>query len=168
MNEDNVLYEETQTDSLNDSSPAESIEADDSEQVSVETEETSPEPLPEDSPSALDELIEAIKKELETEESTEESEAKVSEAQEENSSSVKDEEDAEDSENYEDEVDLVDDIHPAAHRTYANEAYTLASDSNASGGYEETMINRMDNILTCSIITACCAVLILFHTLKKE
>ncbi len=168
MNEDNMLYEETQTDSLGDSSSAESTETDDSEQVSVEIKETSPEPLPEDSPSALDELIEAIKKELETTESTEESEAKVSEAQEEISSSVKDEEDAEDSEIYEDEVDLIDDIHPAAHRTYANEAYSLASDSNASGGYEETMTNRMDNILTCSIITACCAILILFHTLKKE
>ena len=47
------------------------------------------------------------------------------------------------------------------------ETYTLASDSDATA-YRETVVNRLDNILTCAIITACCAILILFHTLKKE
>lgn len=46
------------------------------------------------------------------------------------------------------------------------DAYTVATDSNAE--YRETVINRLDNILVCAIITACCAFLILFHTLKKE
>lgn len=46
------------------------------------------------------------------------------------------------------------------------DAYTIATDSNAE--YRETVINRLDNILVCAIITACCAFLILFHTLKKE
>ena len=46
------------------------------------------------------------------------------------------------------------------------DAYTVATDSNAE--YRDTVINRLDNILVCAIITACCAFLILFHTLKKE
>lgn len=46
------------------------------------------------------------------------------------------------------------------------DAYTVATDSNAE--YRETVINRLDNILVCAIIMACCAFLILFHTLKKE
>ena len=46
-------------------------------------------------------------------------------------------------------------------------AYTIASASDLPP-YEATIVNRLDNILTCAIITACCALLILFHTLKRE
>lgn len=159
MNEDNVLREENQTDSLNDSASNEDIPMDSSENVLVEPEPT-PE-APEDSPSALDELIEAIKKELTSGEA--ESEA-VSETVPE--SEISDDVD-EDEESYPDEEYLIDDIHPDTYQADTGNVVYLATDSNASG-YQETVVNRLDNILTCTIITACCAVLILLHTLKKE
>lgn len=44
--------------------------------------------------------------------------------------------------------------------------YSVVTDSDAE--YRNTVINRLDNLLVCGMITACCAFLILFHTLKKE
>lgn len=44
--------------------------------------------------------------------------------------------------------------------------YSVVTDSDAE--YRNTIINRLDNLLVCGMITACCAFLILFHTLKKE
>lgn len=49
-----------------------------------------------------------------------------------------------------------------------SEFYTSTGTEVSISTYEETVLNRLDNILTCAIITACCAILILFHTLKKE
>lgn len=158
MNEDNVLHEENQTDVPETSPPAENSEADSMETV---LEDTGVE-TPEDSPSALDELIEAIKKELASGEA--ESEAVTETVSE---SEASDDVDEDEEESFPDEEYLIDDIHPDAYQTDAGSIAYLATDSNASG-YQQTMVNRMDNILTCSIITACCAVLILLHTLKKE
>lgn len=155
MNEDNVLFQ-SEADSVESALPHESLEAETEDNVLVtEPEETVPEETsPEESSSALTELIEAIKTEL----SNGEAETERSEAVDETD---------EDGEAYEEEVDLIDDIHG---QTYDGslEVYTLASDSNANGIYQEVVVNRLDNILTCSIITACCAILVLFHTLKKE
>lgn len=160
MNEDNVLHEENQTDSLNDSSPAEDIPMDSSENVLVEPEPT-PE-TPEDSPSALDELIEVIKKELASSEAESETETETVPE-----SETSDDVDDDEEEAFPDEEYLIDDIHPDTYQTDTGNVVYLATDSNASG-FQQTMVNRMDNILTCSIITACCAVLILLHILKKE
>lgn len=44
--------------------------------------------------------------------------------------------------------------------------YSVVTDSDTE--YRNTIINRLDNLLVCGMITACCAFLILFHTLKKE
>ena len=44
--------------------------------------------------------------------------------------------------------------------------YSVVTDSDAE--YRNTIINRLDNLLVCGMITACCAFLILFHILKKE
>ena len=153
MNEDNVLFQ-SEADSLESAPPHESLEAE-TDPPCILPEETVPEEItPEESSSSLTELIEAIKTEL----SNGEAETETSEA-------VDDTD--EDGEAYEEEVGLIDDIHG---QTYDGslEVYTLASDSNASGTYQEVVVNRLDNILTCSIITACCAILVLFHTLKKE
>lgn len=155
MNEDNVLFQ-SEADSVESAPPHESLEAETEENVLItEPEETVPEETsPEESSSVLTELIEAIKTEL----SNGEAETETSEAVDETD---------EDGEAYEEEVDLIDDIHGQSYDG-SLEVYTLASDSNASGTYQEVVVNRLDNILTCSIITACCAILVLFHTLKKE
>lgn len=65
------------------------------------------------------------------------------------------------------EIDLINDLilYPYSDVTYAD--ISVASSSNIQG-YEDVVINRLNNILTCTIISACCAFLILFHTLKKE
>ena len=154
MNEDNVLHEENQTDVPETSPPIENSEADTVETVLEDSAVSSSET----SPSVLDELIEAIKKELASGEAN-------SETVPESEASDDVDEDAEES--FPDEEYLVDDIHPDAYQTNADNLVYLATDSNASG-FQGTVVNRLDNILTCSIITACCAVLILLHTLKKE
>lgn len=158
MNEDNVLHEENQTDVPETSPSAENSEADTVETVLEDTEVETPE----DSPSALDELIEAIKKELTSGEANSET---VTETVPESEAS--DDVDEDEEESFPDEEYLVDDIHPDTYQTDTGNVVYLATDSNASG-YQGTVVNRLDNILTCSIITACCAVLILLHTLKKE
>ena len=158
MNEDNVLHEENQTDVPETSPPVESSETDSMETV-LENAEVE---TPEDSPSALDELIEAIKKELASGEANSET---VTETVPESEASDDVGEDEEES--FPDEEYLVDDIHPDTYQTDTGNVVYLATDSNASG-FQGTVVNRLDNILTCSIITACCAVLILLHTLKKE
>lgn len=158
MNEDNVLHEENQTDVPETSPPIENSEADTVETVLEDSEVSSSET----SPSALDELIEAIKKELASGEANSET---VTETVPESEASDDVDEDAEES--FPDEEYLVDDIHPDAYQTDTGNVVYLATDSNASG-FQGTVVNRLDNILTCSIITACCAVLILLHTLKKE
>lgn len=164
MNEDNVLFQ-SEADSVESASPHESLEAETEENVLVTepeetiSEETVPEKTtPEESSSALTELIEAIKTELANSEAESEAAMETSEAVDETD---------EDGEAYEEEVDLIDNIHGQSYDG-SLEVYTLASDSNASGAYQEVVVNRLDNILTCSIITACCAILVLFHTLKKE
>ena len=159
MNEDNVLFQ-SEADSVESAPPHESFEAETEEHVLVtEPEETVPEKTtPEESSFALTELIEAIKTELANSEAESEAAMETSEAVDETD---------EDGEAYEEEVDLIDDIHGQSYDG-SLEVYTLASDSNASGAYQEVVVNRLDNILTCSIITACCAILVLFHTLKKE
>lgn len=153
-----MLHEENQTDATETSPPAENSEADSVETVLEDTEVETPE----DSPSAFDELIEAIKKELASGEANSET---VTETAPESEAS--DDVDEDEEESFPDEEYLIDDIHPDAYQTDTGNVVYLATDSNASG-YQQTMVNRMDNILTCSIITACCAVLILLHTLKKE
>lgn len=99
MNEDNVLFQ-SEADSLESAPPHESLEAETEENVLlIEPEETVPEEItPEESSSALTELIEAIKTEL----SNGEAETETSEA-------VDDTD--EDGEAYEEEVELIDDIH---------------------------------------------------------
>ena len=160
MNEDNVLHEENQTDSFNDSSPAEDIPMGSSEDVLVEP-EPAPE-TPEESPSSLDELIEVIKKELASGEAKSEAESETVPESETSNDVNEDEE-----ETFPDEEYLIDNIHPDIYQTDTGNEVYLATDSNASG-FQGIVVNRLDNILTCAIITACCAVLILLHTLKKE
>lgn len=74
--------------------------------------------------------------------------------------------DMEDEEFSYDEIELINDLIP---HSYANVTYAdvVASSSNMQG-YEDVVVNRLNNILTCTIISACCAFLVLFHTLKKE
>ena len=105
MNEDNVLHEENQADVPETSPPIENSEAD-----TVETAlEDSAVSSSETSPSALDELIEAIKKELASGEANSET---VTETVPESEASDDVDEDAEES--FPDEEYLVDDIHPDA------------------------------------------------------
>ena len=110
--------------------------------------------------SAVKELLDAIKKELSaSNEDSNESEENVKETSAEfsaDSGDLPDETDA--------EIALYEE--PETDGEMLIDAYTIATDSNAE--YRETVINRLDNILVCAIITACCAFLILFHTLKKE
>ena len=48
------------------------------------------------------------------------------------------------------------------------ETYECSVVTDSDAEYRNTIINRLDNLLVCGMITACCAFLILFHTLKKE
>lgn len=110
--------------------------------------------------SAVKELLDAIKKELSaSNEDSNESEENVKETSAESSADSGDLPDGTDAEIALYEV-------PETDGEMVIDAYTIATDSNAE--YRETVINRLDNILVCAIITACCAFLILFHTLKKE
>ena len=110
--------------------------------------------------SAIKELLDAIKKELSaSEENVNEPEEDAEETSAETSA---------DSGNLPDGTDAEIALYgvPETGEEMIVDAYTIATDSNAE--YRETVINRLDNILVCAIITACCAFLILFHTLKKE
>lgn len=110
--------------------------------------------------SAVKELLDAIKKELSTsDEDLEETKNMIEETSAETSADSGDLPDGTDAEIAFYEV-------PETDGEMVIDAYTIATDSNAE--YRETVINRLDNILVCAIITACCAFLILFHTLKKE
>lgn len=185
MNEDNEVREENSSDSQKDSSPSERSEADEKEVSERDTEdsvsekpETSEKPDTSDSSdtvSAVDEIIDAIKKELDSRAETEADSVDIetsgitdtdSEAAETGNNKT-------DTEENSSEVthtgktrikvyDLLDDEEDEEIR-----AYTIASASDLPP-YEATIVNRLDNILTCAIITACCALLILFHTLKRE
>lgn len=107
--------------------------------------------------SALSELVEIIKKEISntnTEEAERPDSVSASEETEKESDSIQ--------ENDESFDDFQDD------EEEESEFYTSTGTEVSIGTYEETVLNRLDNILTCAIITACCAILILFHTLKKE
>lgn len=110
--------------------------------------------------SAVKELLDAIKKELSTsDEDLEETKNMIEETSAETSADSGDLPDGTDAEIALYEV-------PETDGEMVIDAYTIATDSNAE--YREMVINRLDNILVCAIITACCAFLILFHTLKKE
>lgn len=110
--------------------------------------------------SAVKELLDAIKKELSaSEENVNESEEDAEETSAETSADSGDLPDGTAA-----EIALYE--APETGEEMIVDAYTIATDSNAE--YRETVINRLDNILVCAIITACCAFLILFHTLKKE
>lgn len=159
-----MLHEENQTDSASGMSSSENLEAENKETAIESTVETSSVEVEEETTSALDELIEAIKKELSSSEAASETE---NETVPESEASDDVDEEEEEAEAYSDEVYLIDDIHTENYQSDTDSEIYLATASNASG-YAETVINRMDNILTCAIITACCAVLILLHTLKKE
>lgn len=134
---------EVQTPAASETSPSEN-----SQDVSV---------LPD---SAVKELLDAIKKELSTsDEDLEETKNMTGETFAESSADSGDLPDGTDA-----EIALYG--VPETDGEMVIDAYTIATDSNAE--YRETVINRLDNILVCAIITACCAFLILFHTLKKE
>jgi hypothetical protein len=110
--------------------------------------------------SAVKELLDAIKKELSaSDEDLEETKNMTEETSSETSADFGDLPDGTDAEIALYEV-------PETDGGMVVDAYTIATDSNAE--YRETVINRLDNILVCAIITACCAFLVLFHTLKKE
>lgn len=110
--------------------------------------------------SAVKELLDVIKKELSaSDEDLEETKNMTEETSSETSADSGDLPDGTDAEISLYEV-------PETDGGMVVDAYTVATDSNAE--YRETVINRLDNILVCAIITACCAFLILFHTLKKE
>lgn len=177
MNEDNEVREENSSDTQKDSSPPERSEADEKEVSERDTEdsvsekpETSEKPDTSDSSdtaSAVDEIIDAIKKELD---SRAETEADSADTDSETAETGNKETDIE--ENYS-EVTHTGKTRVKVYDPFDNEedeeisVYTIASASDLPS-YEVTIVNRLDNILTCAIITACCALLILFHTLKRE
>ncbi len=194
MNEDNVLHEENEVDSVQDISSVPANKADtqtnSSEDSSISNTQaamtvpdaanetsTASETNSEQTTSAVSELIEAIKQELaNSEKASELANASNAEIEIESDTAAETEtivsatsssdSDYDEDELEADEVYLIDDIHPASYQSDVDEAIYIASGSNAS--YETTVVNRLDNILTCSIITACCALLLLLHTLKKE
>lgn len=107
--------------------------------------------------SALSELVEIIKKEI-SDTNTEEAESLDSVSVSEETGNALDtiQEDNESFDDFQDDEEE------------ESEFYTSTGTEVSISTYEETVLNRLDNILTCAIITACCAILILFHTLKKE
>ena len=185
MNEENEVREENSSDSQKDSSPPERSEAADKEVSEKDSENTISEKMdnnessdssaPEkpdtsdssDTASAVDEIIDAIKKELD---SRVETEADSADTDSEAAETGNKETDTE--ENYS-EVTHTGKTRVKVYDPLDNEedeeisVYTIASASDLPP-YEATIVNRLDNILTCAIITACCALLILFHTLKRE
>ena len=59
-------------------------------------------------------------------------------------------------------------IMPSEESEELMETYECSVVTDSDAEYRNTIINRLDNLLVCGMITACCAFLILFHTLKKE
>lgn len=193
MNEDNEVREENSSDTQKGSSPPERSEAVDKEVSEKDSENTvsekmdnnessdsstSEKPDTSDSPdtaSAVDEIIDAIKKELDSRAETEADSVDIE------TSGIIDT-DSEAAETGNNETDTEENYSEVTHtgKTHAKvydslddeedeeiSVYTIASASDLPP-YEATIVNRLDNILTCAIITACCALLILFHTLKRE
>ena len=185
MNEDNEVREENSSDSQKDSSPPERSETDEKEVSERDTEdsvsekpETSEKPDTSDSSdtvSAVDEIIDAIKKELDSRAETEADSVDIE------TSGITDT-DSEAAETGNNKTDTEENSSEVTHTGKTRvkvydllddeedeeiSAYTIASASDLPP-YEATIVNRLDNILTCAIITACCALLILFHTLKRE
>ena len=131
-----------------------------------------------DTASAVDEIINAIKKELDSRAETEADSVDIE------TSGITDT-DSEAAETGNNETDTEENSSEVTHtgktrvKVYDSydpfddeedeeiSVYTIASASDLPP-YEATIVNRLDNILTCAIITACCALLILFHTLKRE
>lgn len=181
MNEDNEVREENSSDTQKGSSPPERSEAVDKESSEKDSENTVSEKMDNnessdsftsekpdtsdssDTVSAVDEIIDAIKKELDSRAETEADSADTE------TSGITD---TDSEENYS-EVTHTGKTHTNVYDSFDDEedeeisAYSIASASDLPP-YEATIVNRLDNILTCAIITACCALLILFHTLKRE
>lgn len=193
MNEDNEVREENSSDTQKGSSPPERSEAVDKEVSEKDSENTVSEKMDNnessdsstsekpdtsdssDTASAVDEIIDAIKKELDSRAETEADSADtetsgITDTDSEATETGNNETDTE--ENYS-EVTHTGKTHTKVYDSFDDEedeeisAYTIASASDLPS-YEATIVNRLDNILTCAIITACCALLILFHTLKRE
>ena len=188
MNDDNEVREENSSDSQKDSSPPERSEADEKEVSERHTEdsvsekpETSEKPDTSDSSdtvSAVDEIIDAIKKELDSRAETEADSVDIetsgitdtdSEAAETGNNKTDTEENSSEvTHTGKTRVKVYDSYDPFDDEEDEEiSVYTIASASDLPP-YEATIVNRLDNILTCAIITACCALLILFHTLKRE
>ena len=179
MNEDNEVREENSSDTQKGSSPPERSEAVDKE-VSEKNSENTVSEKPDtsdssDTVSAVDEIIDVIKKELDSRAETEADSADtetsgITDTGSEATETGNNETDTE--ENYS-EITHTGKTHAKVYDSFDDEedeeisAYTIASASDLPP-YEATIVNRLDNILTCAIITACCALLILFHTLKRE
>ena len=190
MNEENEVREENSSDSQKDSSPPERSETDEKEVSERDTEdsvsekpETSEKPDTSDSSntaSAVDEIIDAIKKELDSRAETEADNADTeiggatdadtnSEAAETGNKETDTEENSSEvTHTGKTRVKVYDSYDPFDDEEDEEiSVYIIASASDLPP-YEATIVNRLDNILTCAIITACCALLILFHTLKRE
>ena len=196
MNEDNEVREENSSDTQKGSSPPERSETVDKEVSENNSENTVSEKMDNnessdsftsekpdtsdssDTTSAVDEIIDAIKKELDSRAETEADSADIE------TSGIIDT-DSEAAETGNNETDTEENSSEVTHtgktcvKVYYSydpfddeedeeiSVYTIASASDLPP-YEATIVNRLDNILTCAIITACCALLILFHTLKRE
>lgn len=196
MNEDNEVREENSSDTQKGSSPPERSETVDKECSEKDSENTVSEKMdnnessdsftsekPDTSDSSgtvstVDEIIDAIKKELDSRAETEADSVDIE------TSGITDT-DSEAAETRNNETDTEENSSEVTHtgktrvKVYDSydpfddeedeeiSVYTIASASDLPP-YEATIVNRLDNILTCAIITACCALLILFHTLKRE
>lgn len=193
MNEDNEVREENSSDTQKGSSSPERSEAVDKEVSEKDSENTVSEKMDNkessdsftsekpdtsdssDTASAVNEIIDAIKKELDSRAETEADSVDIE------TSGITDT-DSEAAETGNKETDTEENYSEVTHtgKTRAKvydslddeeeeeiSVYTIASAFDLSP-YEATIVNRLDNILTCAIITACCALLILFHTLKRE
>ena len=196
MNEDNEVREENSSDTQKGSSPPERSETVDKEVSENNSENTVSEKMDNnessdsftsekpdtsdssDTASAVDEIIDAIKKELDSRAETEADSADTE-------NSGRTDTDSEAAETGNNETDTEENSSEVTHtgktrvKVYDSydpfddeedeeiSVYTIASASDLPP-YEATIVNRLDNILTCAIITACCALLILFHTLKRE
>lgn len=196
MNEDNEVREENSSDTQKGSSPPERSETVDKEVSENNSENTVSEKMDNnessdsftsekpntsdssDTVSTVDEIIDAIKKELDSRAETEADSADTE-------TSGRTDTDSEAAETGNNETDTEENSSEVTHtgktrlKVYDSydpfddeedeeiSVYTIASASDLPP-YEATIVNRLDNILTCAIITACCALLILFHTLKRE
>lgn len=196
MNEDNEVREENSSDTQKGSSPPERSETVDKEvsennsenivSEKMDNNESSDSFISEkpntsdssDTVSAVDEIIDAIKKELDSRAETEADSADTetigrtdtdSEAAETGNNETDTEENSSEvTHTGKTRVKVYDSYDPFDDEEDEEiSVYTIASASDLPP-YEATIVDRLDNILTCAIITACCALPILFHTLKRE